>query len=120
MRHLRQTLAALTAFAILPATAMAEDWQTLDAATLKSALLARVVVYDGGATQQFNPDGSTTYTADRPSTGAWRVDGPQYCSQWPPSDIWSCYDVARSANGLNIRFTAGDGSNSVGRYVDLR
>lgn len=120
MRHLPQIRAALIALAILPTTAMAEGWQSLDAASIKSALTARGVVYDGGDTQQFNGDGSTIYTTDRASSGAWRVDGAQYCSQWPPSDRWSCYDVARSADGLDIRFTAGDGSESVGRYVDLQ
>ena len=106
--------------ACLPTLALAQDWQPLDAASLKTALTARTVAYDGGATQQFNADGSTIYTTDHPSTGAWRIDGPQYCSQWPPSDRWSCYTVARSEDGLDLRFTAGDGGESVGRYVDLR
>ena len=106
--------------AVLPAMALAQDWQPLDAASLKAALTARTMAYDGGATQQFNADGSTIYTTDHPSTGAWRIDGPQYCSQWPPSDRWSCYTVARSEDGLDLRFTAGDGGESVGRYVDLR
>ena len=30
------------------------------------------------------------------------------------------YDVAASADGLDLRFTAGDGSESVGRYIDLK
>lgn len=117
MRLLTQTLFALT---FLPTIAVAEDWQLLDATTLNAALTARTVAYTGGATQQFNADGSTTYTTDHPSHGAWRIDGTQYCSQWPPSDRWACYEVARSADGLDLRFTAGDGSESVGRYVDLQ
>ena len=99
---------------------MAEDWQPLDAPAATLAPTARTVAYEGGATQQFNTDGSTIYTTTHPSKGAWRVERNQYCSQWPPSDRWSCYNVALSADGLDLRFTAGDGSESVGRYVDLQ
>jgi hypothetical protein len=106
--------------ALMPSVAMAEDWHPLDATTLTAALTARTVAYAGGATQQFNEGGSTIYTTTTPSTGAWRVEGTQYCSQWPPSDRWSCYDVARSADGLDLRFTAGDGSETIGRYIDLK
>ncbi len=121
-----KTLANLTAMALCttatlaPTTAMAENWHPLDAPAIAQALTARVVAYKDGATQQFNADGSTTYTTTHPSHGAWRVTGPQYCSQWPPSDKWSCYDMAVSENGLDLRFTAGDGSESVGRYIDLK
>ena len=111
---------AITAAPLLATTAKADDWQPLDAVSIKTALAARKVTYKDGATQQFNADGSTTYTANRPSKGRWRIDGPQYCSQWPPSDQWSCYDVAISGAGLDLRFTAADGSESVGRYVDLK
>jgi hypothetical protein len=48
------------------------------------------------------------------------VQGDLYCSVWPPSDRWDCYDIARSARGLDIRFTGDDGSVTVGRYVDLQ
>ena len=106
--------------ACLPTTALAQDWQPLGAASLKAALAARTVAYDGGATQQFNADGTTIYTTANPSFGKWRVEGAQYCSAWPPFDHWACYTVARSDNGLDLRFTAADGSASVGRYVDLK
>ena len=119
MRQLILILASLAslAFATL---AQAQDWQALDAAAITDALNARVLSYPDGATQQFNKGGSTVYTTDQPSSGQWRVEANQYCSVWPPSDRWSCYDVARSADGLDIRFTAGDGSESVGRYADLK
>ena len=123
---MRKTPACLTAVAcsltvaLAPTTAMAEDWQPLDAPAATLAPTARTVAYDDGATQQFNTDGSTIYTTTNPSAGAWRVERNQYCSQWPPSDRWSCYNVARSEGGLDLRFTAGDGSESVGRYVDLK
>jgi hypothetical protein len=105
---------------ILAATAQTQDWQPLDEAALKDALTARLMAYEDGATQQFNADGTTVYTKDKPSNGQWRIEANQYCSQWPPSDRWTCYDVARSADGLNIRFTAPDASTTTGRYTDLQ
>ncbi len=90
-----KTLARLTALTLcaplaLGATsALAENWHALDTPAITQALTARIVAYEGGATQQFNADGSTIYTTDHESTGAWRVDGSKYCSQWPPSDRWS-------------------------------
>ncbi len=106
--------------ACLPSMALAQDWQPIDEAALKDALTARLLAYGDGATQQFNADGSTFYTKDKPTNGQWRIEANQYCSQWPPSDRWTCYDVARSADGLNIRFTAPDASTTTGRYIDLQ
>ena len=120
MRHLTTAIACLLPLYLPPTSAQADDWQPLDAPTIKSALTARTLAYAGGATQQFNADGSTTYTTDHASSGTWRIDGTKYCSLWPPSDRWSCYDMARSPDGLDLRFIAGDGSSSVGRYIDLK
>jgi hypothetical protein len=100
------------------APAMADDWAALTGDQIKTALTARVLVYADGARQQFNADGTTPYESPEISHGQWRVTGDQYCSQWPPSDRWSCYDVAQ--NGFDIRFVAGDGSAVVGRYADLQ
>jgi hypothetical protein len=97
--------------------AMAEDWARLTGDQITQALTARLVVYDGGERQQFNADGTTLYESPEPSQGQWRITGDQYCSQWPPSDRWACYDV--EAQGLDIRFIAGDGSVATGRYADL-
>jgi hypothetical protein len=100
--------------------ALADEWATLTGAQITQALTARLLQYDGGERQQFNADGTTLYESPDASHGQWRVTGDQYCSQWPPSDRWSCYDVEGEATGLNIRFIAGDGSVSTGRYIDLR
>jgi hypothetical protein len=119
MRQLMFILAFLPTLA-LACMAQAQDWQPLDEATIKDALTARLLAYGDGATQQFNADGSTIYTKHKPSSGQWRTQANQYCSQWPPSDRWTCYDVARSADGLDIRFTASDASTTTGRYTDLQ
>lgn len=102
---------------LLAQPACADDWERLTGDQITAALTARLLVYADGARQQFNADGSTLYENPSPSTGGWRVEVDRYCSQWPPSDRWTCYDVAQ--NGLEIRFTADDGSATSGRYADL-
>ena len=99
----------------LPGMAMAEDWKTLTGPEITAALTARVVQYDGEHRQDFMADGRTLYDESR---GSWQVEGDQFCSQWPPSDRWTCYGVA--ARGLDLRFIAADGSETQGRYADLR
>lgn len=34
------------------------------------------------------------------SQGFWRVEGDKYCSQWPPSEHWSCYDMFTNQAGV--------------------
>ena len=43
-------------------------------------------------TQSFDDGGATIYTkGGTQSPGRWDVRGDQYCSLWPPSDVWACY-----------------------------
>jgi hypothetical protein len=59
--------------------------------------------------QYFDPGGSTRYREQggNETTGRWRVDeSGQYCSQWPPSDRWVCYQVLVS--GSDIYWKSGD------------
>lgn len=102
-------------FMMVPVIAVAQDWQPLTGAAISSALASREVVYADGTHQSFAADGATFYGD---TTGHWRVEADQYCSQWPPSDRWSCYGVELS--GVDLRFIAADGTFSVGRYVDLQ
>jgi hypothetical protein len=98
--------------------AMAKDWLVLDAAGITTALSARVLQYQDGSTQNFFTDGRTLYEAGAgESWGKWWVEGGQYCSSWPPSDVAACYRV--EARGLEVRFSSRGGDVSVGRYVDL-
>ncbi|MCY1125445.1 hypothetical protein OU426_01135 [Frigidibacter sp. RF13] len=100
----------------LPSAVLAEDWTRLTGSDVTNALNARHLVYESGATQGFGEDGSTRYTGGGPTMGQWRVKEHQYCSIWPPSDAWTCYDVERSTDGKSLRFTGPDGSQTVGRY----
>ena len=47
----------------------------------------------GEITQTFYKDRRTFYQDERPSWGLWEVRGDQYCSNWPPSPSWVCYDM---------------------------
>ena len=56
--------------------------------------------------QTFDADGSTRYREqDGPVTdGRWRVDAEgRYCSAWPPSEQWVCYEVLVSGANLYWR-----------------
>lgn len=51
------------------------------------------------ARQYFDKGGQTPYldASGQRTQGNWQVRGDQYCSVWPPSDHYSCYDVERGA-----------------------
>ena len=59
---------------------------------------------DGRQTEQsFMASGSTMYTdGGNVSQGLWDVRGDQYCSQWPPHEAWSCYDVTMDGKTLTF------------------
>lgn len=111
---LRSALLAL----FLATPALGEDWTRLDDAGIRTALAARVLGFPDGSTQNFFQDGRTLYQAGAgESWGKWWVEGGQYCSIWPPSDVAACYGVEQ--RGLDVRFTSESGDVSVGRYQDL-
>ena len=101
--------------ALWPMLGHAEEWRALDGSAIKAALEGRSLNY-GDASQNFETGGLTVYFADEPSTGAWRVEGQQFCSQWPPSDSWTCYDVEGKEDAL--RFIGADGSVTQGTYME--
>jgi hypothetical protein len=64
------------------------------------------------ARQYFNRNGETPYidAGGQKTFGQWMMRGDQYCSVWPPSDHYSCYDVEKgiSPDGLpTITFVSG-------------
>jgi len=91
-------------------------WQPLDGAEITAALTDRSLAYDQYTLQHFHKNGATDYITERFSSGRWSVRGDQYCSTWPPSETWTCYDV--DAQGDSIRFTGADGIASVGTYTE--
>lgn len=83
----------------------------LDGPAVTAALSEHVLAGDdrGRKTEQmFQKHGTTYYSVDgSQSQGRWQVRGNQYCSQWPPGDGWSCYDVL--ADGGLIALVAKSG-----------
>lgn len=58
--------------------------------------------------QIFQKAGVTLYIVNgQQSQGFWRVEADKYCSQWPPSEHWDCFDVTR--NGKTIAFISAQG-----------
>lgn len=103
----------LTLILTMVATPLFAEWKPMTGAEIETALSGKTLIYDN-AQQVFYPSGRTLYDAGRPSWGYWAARGDQYCSQWPPGDLWACYDMER--DGDMLRFIAGDGSVTTGRY----
>ena len=101
--------------ALWPVVGQAEEWRALDGGAIKAALEGRALNY-GDASQNFEVGGLTVYFTDDPSTGQWRVDGHQFCSLWPPSDSWTCYDV--EAKDGAVRFIGAGGDVTQGTYME--
>lgn len=98
---------------IIPHTLASEEanhtqvWEPMSGAQIETALTGRVLQYTS-AHQDFRASGRTRYVAGRERWGYWRVQGDSYCSQWPPSDLWACYTMARSGDQLRFIGAAGD------------
>lgn len=93
------------------------DWVQITGDDAITAALAEVeILYDSGASQRFHASGRTFYDDARPSWGYWRAEGGQYCSQWPPSDHWACYDLFTDGTGA-LRFAGSAGDAYIGRPV---
>ena len=97
--------AAVIAIAAMAHSAVAGE-TTYSAARIKSALEGAVVngVQKGKAwSQSFSRGGETIYSDARgPSRGLWTIRGDKYCSQWPPSQTWSCWTVTGSKGTITF------------------
>lgn len=116
----RQSLPQFTACFLglaLATSASAEDWQRLDETAIADALTGRKLIYDT-AWQEFRASGRTLYNAGEDSWGTWTTRGNRYCSQWPPSATWNCFDVEQSADGTQIRFVGEQGDISTGTFAN--
>lgn len=115
---MRQMVAGLAMLAAGPA--VAEDWRALTGAEITAALTDRVLIYDPEfeVTQSFLASGRTEYTFGNPRWGWWEVRGDTYCSLWPPSDEWECFETALSADGTSVRFTGTAGDTIDGTFFE--
>ena len=110
MRRFAIALVAMLAPALplLVNPATAADWGPMIGKEIEQALTGRTLAYPD-TTQDFRRSGRTLYIhKGRESWGYWRVQNDQYCSQWPPNDLWACYGMARS--GDRVRFV-GEGDD---------
>lgn len=113
MRPIALILALIPA--IWPGCAPAQDWQALDGAQIRVALEGRHLDYANGATQDFRASGRTLYNAGADSWGYWRVENDRYCSMWPPSDLWACYDLYKAGDRLRFVGAGGEATDAVAR-----
>ena len=115
---MRQGVAAIfTSFVLcLPSWAEA-TWEPLGGQEIELALKGRGLIYDN-ATKHFYASGRTLYHSGRDSWGYWRVEGDEYCSQWPPADGWACYRLARNANSTALKFIGDSRDETIGTYSD--
>ncbi|MDW3225600.1 MAG: hypothetical protein R8G34_22360 [Paracoccaceae bacterium] len=105
----------VAALIFCPVMAQSQDWTPLSGDAIRAALTGRTLQYEN-AWQDFRATGRTLYNAGADSWGYWRVQGDQYCSQWPPSDLWACYDMARA--GEKLRFIGQGGDVTDASYAD--
>jgi hypothetical protein len=63
--------------------------------------------------QIFQKSGVTYYSVDgAQSQGVWQVRGDHYCSQWPPNQSWTCYEMMR--DDKTYSFISASGKRSMG------
>ncbi len=98
-----------------PGILSAEEFRRLTGDEILMALMGKKLDYGKGISQTFNDSMHTQYFSGRPSAGRWAVREDRYCSVWPPSDIWACYDVEQS--GDTIRFVDDAGNTTDGTFV---
>lgn len=91
------------------------DWQKMSGPQIDAALTNRTLQYER-AWQRFYGSGRTLYNAGRDSWGYWRIENDQYCSMWPPQELWACYDMERA--GERLRFVGASGEKTEAAYKD--
>ena len=74
----------------LAGPAYAGVWEAMSGDDIRAALTDRTLIYET-ATQHFYASGKTLYHAGEARWGAGRIQGNEYCSQWPPNSAWACY-----------------------------
>ncbi|WP_299659837.1 hypothetical protein [uncultured Ruegeria sp.] len=99
-----------------PEVLAAEEFQQLTGDEILLALSGKKLDYGEGVSQTFDDRMHTQYFSGHPSAGRWAVREDRYCSVWPPSDIWACYDVKQL--GDIIRFVDDAGGTTDGTYTE--
>ena len=95
------------ALVLVAGMAQGGEWVPMTGPEIAETLTGHVFDYPS-AWQDFRASGRTLYNAGRDSWGYWGVRGDQYCSMWPPSDLWACYDMQRSGDVIRFVGESGD------------
>jgi hypothetical protein len=96
-------------FLFLTAGLASAEEQVLKGVEILEVLGDKTLTADGDIQQLFQEGGLTLYMEKGSSSqGRWKVEKDEYCSQWPPNQGWSCYQVTQ--DGEMITFIAKDGT----------
>lgn len=102
---------------LIGAPCAAENWSDMLGDEIRAMLNDRSLKYEF-AFQEFKSSGKTNYVADRESWGNWRVQGNQYCSQWPPNSDWACYSMQKNDKGTKVRFIGSGDDITTGTFFE--
>lgn len=101
--------------ATLAGEAVAQEWEPIvDDKAIFEALADRTVTFDAYTFQTFGAAGETRFVTERAADGVWVARDSQYCSQWPPSALWDCYDI--EVRGEEIKFIGPNRAESIGTF----
>ena len=104
---------SLAVIAALAWTPVAAEPKVLNGDEI-AALLPTIVALSPQSRQTFSSAGPTTYTdRGRDTFGSWRVQGDQYCSEWPPAGGWSCYTVEYDPVTATLVWIDGGGHRTI-------
>lgn len=112
-----KTAIAACLIAGLPWMALAQDWVRLDTDQIRETLITHDLIYENEAFQRFLESGRTLYRYGETSWGYWRAENDRYCSQWPPGQDWTCYDVEHDG-GTGLRFIDDWGNTATGAFAE--
>lgn len=74
-------------------------------------ILSDKILFAKEAEEIFQKSGVAFYSAGGgQSQGFWKIEGGQFCSQWPPNQTWACYDMTQDGN--KITFISKDGNRT--------
>jgi hypothetical protein len=102
-----RTVFSLFIFLALSPIAIAAEVK-MTGAEITIALSDKELVADGEITQLFQATGLTMYSErGSHSQGKWKVENDKYCSVWPPSEFWACYDVVKEGDIITFVSSSG-------------
>lgn len=101
--------------ATLAGEAVAQGWEPVfEDQAIFDAFADRTVTFDAYTFQTFGAAGETRFLTERAADGLWMARDGQYCSQWPPSERWECYDI--QLREAQVKFIGPNRTESIGTF----